>query len=711
MNKAYIVLIASSFLFSCRITPPPKIITPSSNIEVPESNISLPLRISSNELVHALYSEIENPVVDDTSGELDVTLLATEQITTDQLVETLISPYKPGYWEEGFKETTRTVKRAFKCLLSPWDWGDCYKDVVETVLVPYKFYVEPVEAVYAYVSQPVTELIDLVYPITGWINYRVDLTSLDVSFSGNQLEAIGHFDINLQLDYQQPAIPFGPNIKIKGLLNGDAKALVRLKADISILENAQLQIDIVDDAEIEFTEVFIPSAVEALDVASILSPSILGWKALLGELVNGKLTDLINEELEDEEESLNFYDDIQSIALKSAEGIVLDDNIWLVPNISEIRFGSLNGTNVGNQNILEIPVGLKANPIVTYSSEKPSTRLPDEPIKIGVGDISPVSNLATELSVPYSEVSEIIHELLTEVVEEHYYLEDCKIGEVEVYASDDRAVIAIDLLRRKSERKVVTLYLWGVPKYNEVEKAFRFENVDYTLETRNWLIRGADWLLEDRILDALREESVFKIGEELLEIDKSIKSFEHGNEFFVVRGGFSPLNISDPYLTETSIAVDVRSSGTVLLDVLSPSPEKEEEIVEPTHSYMFDPEVLEKILEDQLQTRKPPFVKFGDTIYYEDENGETQNRIAGLSDVTVPGDSVLVEDATGTLHSFELINEKISGILGAVEEFSVMVVSEDELDADLPPSIEEITIPVDNILIESFNEAVIENRQ
>ncbi|MEM9548387.1 MAG: hypothetical protein AAGA77_20555, partial [Bacteroidota bacterium] len=317
---------------SCIDKKPPKRKGPPIETITAESKLAIPINIDLSALEKSIVADLDHPLAQDKTDRIDVNILATEQISEEELVKELLKPYKPGYWKKVWKTSYRTVRKSYGCWLNPFKWGTCWKDVLEEVKTSVDVWVEPQEAVYRYVSKPTAKLIDKVYKTGGWINYKVFLEDFNLDYINNQLIVKANFKTKLSLDYEQAAVPLGPKIKLKGALTCTLESNTRINANVSITDDIKLSIDIPDDGSIEFTKICFPGEVEAFDMVSYLKPTNYLIMDQLDQLIDAKLTDAIKKELADSESDLDFKKDVKEAIVNISADKEISDKLWLNVN-------------------------------------------------------------------------------------------------------------------------------------------------------------------------------------------------------------------------------------------------------------------------------------------------------------------------------------------------------------------------------------------
>ena len=96
-----------------------------------------------------------------------------------------------------------------------------------------------------------------------------------------------------------------------------------------------------------------------------------------------------------------------------------------------------------------------------------------------------------------------------------------KVQNVAIWHKDSKMVVALDL----SGSVNGTIYLAGFPKYNDTTKEIYFDQLDYVLDTKNKLMRTANWLAQGVILKKIQENCRYSIQTNLDEGKKTMMSY------------------------------------------------------------------------------------------------------------------------------------------------------------------------------------------
>ena len=152
-------------------------------------------------------------------------------------------------------------------------------------------------------------------------------------------------------------------------------------------------------------------------------------------------------------------------------------------------------------------------------------------------------------------------------------------------AEDGRVHIACDITARKGLLRSAegTLHMMGVPRYNAESRVLRFEDVAYALDTRNVLLRAANWAMHDDFLAGVQAALEFEVGETL---DQALVELNQGASDMIVAPeltlhvNVAHVDIGPILVSESAIVIVGLADGTVDADVrLFAAPE---EVIEET---------------------------------------------------------------------------------------------------------------------------------
>ena len=141
-----------------------------------------------------------------------------------------------------------------------------------------------------------------------------------------------------------------------------------------------------------------------------------------------------------------------------------------------------------------------------------------------------------------------------------------KVQNVAIWHKDGKMVIALDLLGSVNG----TIYLAGFPEYNDLTKEIFFDKLDYALDTKNKLMRTANWLAQGLILRKIQESCRYSIKPNLEEGKQSMTSYLKNYSPMpgvFVNGKMEDIQFEKIQLTNQAIIAFIKVNGTVNVSV------------------------------------------------------------------------------------------------------------------------------------------------
>ena len=141
-----------------------------------------------------------------------------------------------------------------------------------------------------------------------------------------------------------------------------------------------------------------------------------------------------------------------------------------------------------------------------------------------------------------------------------------KVQKVDIWHKNDKMVIALDVLGSVNG----TIYLTGFPQYNEQTKEVFFDKLDYALDTKNKLMRTANWLVQGLVLRKIQESCRYSIVPNLEEGKQSmaayLKNYSPMPGVFI-NGKMEDIQFQKIQLTNKAIIAFIKINGTVNVSV------------------------------------------------------------------------------------------------------------------------------------------------
>jgi hypothetical protein len=141
-----------------------------------------------------------------------------------------------------------------------------------------------------------------------------------------------------------------------------------------------------------------------------------------------------------------------------------------------------------------------------------------------------------------------------------------KVQNVAIWHKNGKMIIALDVLGSVNG----TIYLAGFPQYNDKTKEVYFDQLDYALDTKNKLMRTANWLAQGLILRKIEQSCRYSIKPNLEEGQKSmmtyLKNYSPIQGVFV-NGKMEEIQFQKIQLTNQAIIAFIKVNGTVNVSV------------------------------------------------------------------------------------------------------------------------------------------------
>ena len=141
-----------------------------------------------------------------------------------------------------------------------------------------------------------------------------------------------------------------------------------------------------------------------------------------------------------------------------------------------------------------------------------------------------------------------------------------KVQKVDIWHQKGKMVIALEVLGTVNG----TIYLTGFPQYNEQTKEVFFDKLDYALDTKNKLMRTANWLAQGLVLRKIQESCRYSIVPNLEEGKQNmmayLKNYSPMPGVFV-NGKIDNVQFQKIQLTNKAIIAFIKVNGTVNVSV------------------------------------------------------------------------------------------------------------------------------------------------
>lgn len=141
-----------------------------------------------------------------------------------------------------------------------------------------------------------------------------------------------------------------------------------------------------------------------------------------------------------------------------------------------------------------------------------------------------------------------------------------KVQNVTMWHKKGKMIISLDVTGSVNG----TLYLTGLPQYNETTKEIYFDQMDYALETKSKLLQTANWLAQGIILKKIQENCRYSINTNLEDGKKNIQKYLNNyspTPGIYINGKVGNVNFKRIQLTNQAILAFLNIDGKVNITV------------------------------------------------------------------------------------------------------------------------------------------------
>ena len=263
------------------------------------------------------------------------------------------------------------------------------------------------------------------------------------------------------------------------------------------------------------------------------------------------------------EKSMDFKPNVLAALEKICSPFLMNESYesWL--RITPIEIYSTNA--VLKNSTLMMDMGMKCT-MTTLIGKKPESKFDASKIVL-----KPVTKIPNQITANIAAVSTYAE--ATKIMTKNFAGQEfgsgskkVKVQKVDIWHKNDKMVIALEVLGSVNG----TIYLTGFPQYNEQSKEIFFDKLDYALDTKNKLMRTANWLAQGLVLRKIQESCRYSIVSNLEEGKQSmaayLKNYSPMPGVFV-NGKMDDIQFQKIQLTNKAIIAFIKVSGTVNVSV------------------------------------------------------------------------------------------------------------------------------------------------
>ncbi|MFA5299762.1 MAG: DUF4403 family protein [Lutibacter sp.] len=166
---------------------------------------------------------------------------------------------------------------------------------------------------------------------------------------------------------------------------------------------------------------------------------------------------------------------------------------------------------------------------------------------------------------PYLEASKLI----TENFKGHEFVSGknkVTVQKVDLWHKNGKMIVALDLIGTING----TIYLSGIPKFDEQKGEIYFDELDYILNTKNALMKTANWLAQGIVLKKIKENAKYSIKSDIdnakLQMEKYLKNYSPSSGVFI-NGKIDEIVFQNIQLTNQAIISSIKTSGKINITI------------------------------------------------------------------------------------------------------------------------------------------------
>lgn len=200
--------------------------------------------------------------------------------------------------------------------------------------------------------------------------------------------------------------------------------------------------------------------------------------------------------------------------------IDLGQGAWLNVNPAQVRVSALNGQ--GSR--ISLSMGLSARPTVILSNAPPAPTPVALPL-LASGGQADRFHVVLDTTAPYAATAERVDKALIGRVVDLPMGKQVRIVDTELFGAGNLVIVAVTVQGAAKG----TVYLAGTPLFlgvapNGDHEVIVVENFDFTLETKNVLLKTANWLAHRKFVDEIKSHLRFPVSRQLSQLRSQLNA-------------------------------------------------------------------------------------------------------------------------------------------------------------------------------------------
>ena len=287
-------------------------------------------------------------------------------------------------------------------------------------------------------------------------------------------------------------------------------------------------------------------------VTYLINPAITIFKSKIEKSIDSSI-----------EESMDFKPNVLSAIEKLTEPFKMSDDYesWL--RIVPIEIYATDA-KLEKDNVL-LQMGMKCQ-METIIGQQPKSKF--DASKIVLKPVIKMPNHVTSNIIAISTYEDA-SKIMTKNFNGQEFSSGSKkivVQKVNIWHKNASMVIALDVIGSVNG----TIYLSGIPKYDEQKREIYFEQLEYVLDTKNKLISTANWLAKGLILKKIQESCRYSIQPNIDEGTQTILSYLNNYSPMpgvFVNGKMDAFEFEKIQLTNNAILAFMKINGQISVTV------------------------------------------------------------------------------------------------------------------------------------------------
>jgi hypothetical protein len=141
-----------------------------------------------------------------------------------------------------------------------------------------------------------------------------------------------------------------------------------------------------------------------------------------------------------------------------------------------------------------------------------------------------------------------------------------KVQNVDIWHKEGKLVISLQLLGSVNG----TIYLTGIPQYNNTTKEIYFDKLDYVLDTKSRLMRTANWLAQGMVLRKIEENCRYSIKQNLDEAKENMTAYLKNYSPMpgvYINGRLEDIQFEKVQLTNQAMIAFIKVNGNIKVSI------------------------------------------------------------------------------------------------------------------------------------------------